>query len=159
MELVRVRDRGTVLEIPFEACRLYHGEDSIGGLVLGFRLMAWALPRLSPGEPPDRSGVIFRTAFPGPGVRDAVEMTVRAVSRGAWEVLDTVPAGVPEGVYGHLYFEVSVGGRALCVSVRPGVMSEEFIRTGRAVKAGDHKTPMQIRIKSNVARLHRRSVW
>ncbi len=28
-----------------------------------------------------------------------------------------------------------------------------------AVKAGDHKTPMQIRIKSNVASLHRRSVW
>ena len=137
LELVRVRDQGILLEIPFEACRLYHGEDSIGGLALGFRLVAWTLHRLSPDEVPERSEVSFRTAFPGPGIRDALEMTVRAVSRGAWEVLDTVPPGVPEGVYGHFYFEMTVRGRTLCVSVKPGVISRDFIRTGRAVKAGD----------------------
>ena len=41
-EIVSVTDRGVRLDIPFEACVLYHGRDSIGGLALaaeaaGFR--------------------------------------------------------------------------------------------------------------------------
>ncbi len=135
-ELFRVRDGLTELSIPFEACRLYHGEDSIGGLALGFRLLVWAAQRLSPDRVPERSEIRFRTAFPGPGVRDAVEMLTRAVSRGDWEVLGSAPPDAPEGVYGHLYFEIGIGERSLGVSVAPGVMSGDFIRTGRAVKAG-----------------------
>ena len=83
-EIVSVLDQGVRLDIPFEACVLYHGRDSIGGLALGFRLMAHALRVLAPEAPPERSDIVFRTGFPGPGVRDAVEMTTRAVTRGEW---------------------------------------------------------------------------
>lgn len=135
-ETVRVRDRGLVLEIPFEACRLYHGEDSIGGLALGYRLVAFALAKLSPGEIPERKDIAFRTAFPGPGVLDAVEMTTRAASRSAVRTLTEAPPEAPEATYGHLYFEFTVKGKTLRVAAAPGAMSEEFLRTGRAVVAG-----------------------
>ena len=38
-EVVKVIEKGVELNIPFHACVLYHGKDSIGGLSLGYRLM------------------------------------------------------------------------------------------------------------------------
>ncbi|MDL2060465.1 hypothetical protein MUN46_011010 [Mesosutterella sp. AGMB02718] len=135
---LRIRDHGIELAIPFEACRLYHGEDSIGGLAFGYRLVCFALSKLSPGRTADRRDFRFKTAFPGPGVIDALEMTTRAVSRGALEVIppESAPRCAPEAVYGRLYFEASLGDPGLCLCAREGIMSEDFIRTGRSVKAG-----------------------
>lgn len=84
--------------------------------------------------------VVFlkKTAFPGPGLRDAVEMTTRAVTRKAYEVLENAPEGTPEGVYGHMYFEITVGSRTLCCALKPGVLPEEFVQTGRAIKKGNY---------------------
>ena len=136
-EIVSVTDGGVRLDIPFEACVLYHGRDSIGGLALGFRLIAHALRVLTPGEAPERSDIVFRAGFPGPGVRDAVEMTTRAVTRGAWHVIETPPANAPEGVYGRMYFEVSVGGKTAVIRLTDGALSEDFVQTGRRVVGGD----------------------
>ena len=87
-EIVKVVEKGVELDIPFHACVLYHGKDSIGGLSLGYRLMYWALNYLSEdGEIPRREDISFKTAFPGPGLRDAVEMISRAVTAGRYEVL------------------------------------------------------------------------
>lgn len=81
-EIVKVVEKGVELDIPFHACVLYHGKDSIGGLSLGYRLMYWALNYLSEdGEIPRREDISFKTAFPGPGLRDAVEMISRAVTK------------------------------------------------------------------------------
>lgn len=107
-EVISVYDDGVRLDIPFEACVLYHGRDSIGGLSLGYRLLCFALNKLTEGRIPERKEISFKTAFPGPGLRDAVEMTTRAVTRKAYEVLENAPEGTPEGVYGHMYFEVTV---------------------------------------------------
>ena len=41
-EVISVYDDGVRLDIPFEACVLYHGRDSIGGLSLGYRLFKQA---------------------------------------------------------------------------------------------------------------------
>lgn len=80
-EVISVYDDGVRLDIPFEACVLYHGRDSIGGLSLGYRLLCFALNKLTEGRIPERKEISFKTAFPGPGLRDAVEMTTRAVTR------------------------------------------------------------------------------
>ena len=114
-EVISVYDDGVRLNIPFEACVLYHGRDSIGGLSLGYRLLCFALNKLTEGRIPERKEISFKTAFPGPGLRDAVEMTTRAVTRKAYEVLGNAPEGTPEGVYGHMYFEVTVGSKTLKV--------------------------------------------
>lgn len=96
-EVISVYDDGVRLDIPFEACVLYHGRDSIGGLSLGYRLLRFALNKLTDGRIPERKEITFKTAFPGPGLRDAVEMTTRAVTRKAYEVLENAPEGTPEG--------------------------------------------------------------
>lgn len=140
-EIVKVMEKGVELEIPFHACILYHGKDSIGGLSLGYRLMYWALSYLAEdGEVPKREDIYFRTAFPGPGLRDAVEMISRAVTYGRYEVLDTAPDGSPEGVYGHMYFEISLRDKTVKVALKPGVIEDDFIQTGRNFKK-DSLTP------------------
>lgn len=137
-EVISVYDDGVRLDIPFEACVLYHGRDSIGGLSLGYRLLRFALNKLTDGRIPERKEITFKTAFPGPGLRDAVEMTTRAVTRKAYEVLENAPEGTPEGVYGHMYFEITVGSRTLCCALKLGVLPEEFVQTGRAIKKGNY---------------------
>ena len=122
-EVISVYDDGVRLDIPFEACVLYHGRDSIGGLSLGYRLLRFALNKLTDGRIPERKEITFKTAFPGPGLRDAVE---------------NAPEGTPEGVYGHMYFEITVGSRTLCCALKPGVLPEEFVQTGRAIKKGNY---------------------
>ncbi|MBQ9239710.1 MAG: hypothetical protein IJ164_00060 [Duodenibacillus sp.] len=143
-DTVTVLDHGVPLSVTFEACRLYHGEDSIGGLALGYRLLAWALPQLA-DAPLERGEISFATAFPGPGLKDAVEMVTRAVSRGMLRVLSSAPALAPEGVYGRMYFEVSARGRTIRVTLAPGAVSEAFVQTGRLVKAGSTDPAVHVR--------------
>lgn len=134
-EVVSVLDEGVRLDIPFESCVLYHGKDSIGGLSLGYRLLYFALQKLCGESIPERREVSFRTAFPGPGVRDAVEMVTRAVTGNRYHILNAEDKKyAPEGVYGRMYFEISVGQKTLICILRPGVISEEFITTGRNIK-------------------------
>ncbi|MCD8338959.1 MAG: hypothetical protein LUC43_01980 [Burkholderiales bacterium] len=135
-----VKEVNSELSIPFHACILYHGYDSIGGLSLGFRLLQWGLEYLSDGsEVPSRDDITFKTAFPGPGVRDAVEMVTRAVSRHRYEILAVkdAPDFAPEGVYGKMYFEIGLKGRVVKVALKPGVLPQDFIEMGRLVKSGN----------------------
>ncbi len=155
---VKVLEAGYEIDVSFDGCIMYHGVDSIGGLALGFRLMKWAIEKLSPEKAPERSTIRFATAFPGPGLRDAVEMVSRAVTRGAYTVLTEAPDIAPEGVYGHMYFEISVGEKTLKVCLAPGVFSEEFISVGRAYKRGETTPELLTRwkeLKEDLAR----SVW
>lgn len=131
-DTVRVLDSGVLVTIGFDDCVRYHGRTSIGGLALGFRLMQKAIGDLAPQAPPERATIAFRTAFPGPGLRDAVEMVTRAVTRGAYRVdLEAAPAEAPEAVAGRLWFEVTIGDRRQAYATVPGAMSPEFIELGR----------------------------
>lgn len=133
---IKIYDDGVLLDIPFEACVLFHGRDSIGGLSLGFRLLEWAIRELNGEKVPERKEISFRTAFPGPGLRDAVEMVTRAVTRNAYEVLQDAPLNAPEGVYGKMYFELRIGSKYIKFQLKPGVMPKDFIQTGCAIKKG-----------------------
>ncbi len=132
---VRILDHGTELAISFEDCVRYHGRTSIGGLALGFRLIQLALADLAPGRVPEREEISVATAFPGPGLRDAIEMVSRAVSRGAYVVDESrAPTDAPEAVAGRLWFEVTIGGARRAYAAVDGAMGEEFVRIGRASK-------------------------
>jgi hypothetical protein len=137
VQVVRVLDHGTLLQIGFDDCVRYHGRTSIGGVALGLRLVRLALADLAPGRVPERAEIAVRTAFPGPGFADAVEMITRAVSRGAYTVDEALASDdAPVAVVGRLWFEVAVAERRRAYVVPPGAMSDEFVRVGRAVEAG-----------------------
>lgn len=132
---IAVVDRGTTLTIGYEDCIRYHGRTNIGGVALGFRLMQRAFADLSPEGPPDRATVFVRTAFPGLGVRDSVEMIARTTTRGAYHV-DTAmaPASAPDAAEGRFWFEVTVSGRSRAYVTAPGAVGEEFVALGRMSK-------------------------
>lgn len=133
-------DHGEPLTLTLEGCIQYHGRDSIGGMTLGFALVGFAVSRLGAimGAPIPREDIRFEAAFPGPGVQDAVEFTTRAVSRGNWVIVspDTVP-DAPEGVYGRLWFALTTPAHRVVMQIKPGVLSDDFIETGRKFKSGD----------------------
>ncbi|CAH2598981.1 conserved protein of unknown function [Rhodovastum atsumiense] len=129
---VQVRDHGACLKIDFEDCVKFHGRSNIGGLALGLRLMQRAFADLSPGGPPDRSEISVRTAFPGLGLRDAVEMIARAGSRGSYTLdLAMAPPSAPEAALGRLWFEVTIGSARAAYVTPPGAMGEDFISLAR----------------------------
>lgn len=136
-DTIAVIDNGTVLHIPFSACVAYHGRTSIGGVALGFRLLQYAFALLSPDAPPDRADITFFTAFPGPGLRDAVELVTRAVTRGAYRVDAAANVPGPEGVTGRMYFEVEIAGRRCRLALVDGAIGPEFITLGRRSKTPD----------------------
>lgn len=132
---IAVIDYGTTLTIGYEDCIKYHGRTNIGGVALGFRLMQRAFTDLSPAGPPDRAAVSVRTAFPGLGVRDAVEMIARTTTRAAYHLDTTMaPASAPEAVEGRFWFEVSVNDDRRTYITAPGAVGEEFITLGRVSK-------------------------
>lgn len=134
---IRIRDHGSELAVSFDACVTFHGRTSIGGLALGFRVMQLALADLAPGRVPERAEIRFRTAFPGPGLRDAVEMVSRAVTRGVYSVDETLaPLEAPEAPRGRLWFEVTVGAATGVYMARDGALPADFVPVGRASIAG-----------------------
>lgn len=81
-----MRDRGTILRFDFADLLRYHGPAFPGGVAHGFTALERALPLLAPDGVPERREVRLRTAFPGPGARDAVELVTRAVTEDRFTV-------------------------------------------------------------------------
>ncbi len=75
-----VVDRGTLLTFTFEDLMRYHGPGSPGGVAIAFKVLELGLPLLESGAPPARRAIAVRTAFGGPGARDAFECVLRAVT-------------------------------------------------------------------------------
>lgn len=133
---VTIGDHGVPLTISFEDCVRFHGRTNIGGVALGLRLMQRALADLAPGRVPEREEIRVRTAFPGLGLRDAVEMISRAVSRDAFTLDErSAPASAPEGAFGRLWFEVTIGTARAAYVLPAGAMSEEFKGLARSSHA------------------------
>lgn len=65
---VKVLEAGYEIDVSFNGCIMYHGVDSIGGLALGFRLMKWAIEKLSPGKGTGKINDPFCHGFPRTGL-------------------------------------------------------------------------------------------
>jgi len=131
-QFIRVKDRDTVLEISYEDMIKYHGRFNIGGVALAFKALELGFQKtVPPGEIPERNKISFVSALgeSATGVVDAVEMATRAVSRGAMSTdmdfgRDVDAPANPDG--GKFYFEVSYDGKKIGLSVKPGLIPEEF---------------------------------
>ena len=92
-DLILVQDEQDVFEISFTEVEKYHGLSNIAGAAVAFKALQAAFAVLLQGEPAPRNDITVKTGHPGAGVRDAIEMLTRAITRGAYTVDKTLPKG------------------------------------------------------------------
>jgi hypothetical protein len=138
-DTIVVQERGRTLEYSLEDLLLYHGPGSPGGVAQGFKVLERAIAALDLDEPPQRREISVRTAFGGPGARDAVEMVTRAVSEDRYEVDRSLARPELGRERERFVFEVGYRGRTVTLLLRDGFVSPEFIDLARAAE----RTPEQ----------------
>ena len=75
-----VVDQGMHLEFSFADLMRYHGPGSPGGVAHAYKVLERGLRMLAPDGVHKRREVVVRTAFAGPGARDAFELVLRGVT-------------------------------------------------------------------------------
>jgi len=130
-DVLAVLDRGRRLEFGFEDLMRYHGPSSPGGVAHAFKVMERAFPMLEDGAPPERRDITVRTAFGGPGARDAFEMATRAVTEGRYVVDRALERPKLGRAMERFVFRVGYRGRAVTLVVREGFVTDEFIDLAR----------------------------
>jgi len=142
-EKIIIKDRDTVLEITYEDMIKYHGRFHIAGVALAYKVLVLAFSELlNESEIPSRGKVSFLTGIGmnGTGVIDGVEMATRAWTRGKLTadceaVKDKTAPDAPNG--GKYYFEVEYDGRKIEVSLKEGLIPDEFMVLSRKAHKGN----------------------
>jgi hypothetical protein len=125
-----VLERGAPVAFSFADMLRHHGGGSPGGVAHAFKVER-ALPPLEPGGPAERREIAVRTAFGGPGARDAFELVTAAVSEGRY-VVDAALARPDRGLARERFvFELSYRGRSVTLAARAGFVPEELIALAR----------------------------
>lgn len=130
---LRVSEAGTPLEFTIEDADRYHGPAFPGGVAHGFCALQHAVELLGRdgAEPVERREVSVRTAFPGPGGRDAVELVLRAVTDGRYDVDSALAQPARGPVLARYVWEFTYRGRVVLLRLRDeGLVTEEFISLG-----------------------------
>jgi hypothetical protein len=128
---IDVLDRGRLLAFSFEDMLKYHGPGSPGGVAQAFKLLERGMPLLDPDGPPERREIHVRTAFGGPGARDAVELVTRAVT-GDRYVVDQALARPERGrAMERFVFELTYRESTATLIVCEGIVPDEFIALAR----------------------------
>jgi hypothetical protein len=121
-----VADHGHRLEFSFGDLMDHHAGSSPGGVAHAFKVLQRGLPLLAPDGPAERREIVIRTAFGGPGARDAFECVTGAVSDGRY-VVDPVLA-IPElGTAARFVFSLSYRGATALLTLRGGFVTQEFL--------------------------------
>lgn len=90
-----------------------------------------ALPLLVAGGPPERREITVRTAFGGPGARDAFELVTRAVTENRF-VVDPALARPQRGpALERFVFRLGYQDWTVTLILREGYVTDEFIALAR----------------------------
>ncbi|MEY2512711.1 MAG: hypothetical protein QOJ89_69 [bacterium] len=126
-----VFDAGRLLSFSFDDLMKYHGPGSPGGVAQAFKILERGLPLLDPDGLCERREIAVRTAFGGPGARDAFELVTRAVT-GERYVVDQSLARPERGrAMERFVFELTYRERTATLVVREGIVPDEFIELAR----------------------------
>jgi hypothetical protein len=128
---IAVVDGGRLLRFTLEDLMRYHGPASPGGVAHAFKVMQRAWPLLCPGAPPERREIALRTAFEGPGARDAFELVTRAVTGGRFAVDPSLTRPDLGTAMERFVFRLAYRGRAVTLTVRDGYVPDELIELVR----------------------------
>ena len=127
-----VTEGGQPIQFTFDEMLKYHGFGFPGGVAHAFKVMERGFPLLDDGNAIERADLSIETAFPGPGGRDAFEVVTRVVTGDRYHV-DVALAGddVLQSPKGKYLFRLKYRGRTVDLTLRPGLVVEEFVTLAR----------------------------
>jgi len=138
-DTVVILDQGQTIAFSFADLMKYHGPGSPGGVAHAFKVLERALPLLEPGRAPERREITVRTAFGGPGARDAFECVLRAVTEERYSVDVALERPDLGPTRARFVFRLAYRDRAATLSLREGFVTQEFLDLARQ----DENTPDQ----------------
>ena len=142
---IETLENGHPIGFTFDDLIRYHGPGSPGGVAHGFKVMERAFPLLEPDGPPERREVVVRTAFGGPGARDAIEHVTRAVTDGRFEVDSALARPQLGATRQRFIFVLEYRGRKVTLVLREGYVTEEFIElVGKQDRNADEEAHLDI---------------
>jgi hypothetical protein len=148
---IAVTEQGRSLRFTFDDLLRYAGPGSPGGVAHAFKVMERAWPLLDPGAVPERREIAVRTAFGGPGARDAFELVTRAVTEGRYAV-DAALARPERGrAHARFVFRVGYRSRSVALQVRKGFVTDEFVDLARRDDRTAKETQRLDRLKAEMA--------
>jgi hypothetical protein len=150
---IEVADQGHALVYTFEDLMRYHGPGSPGGVAHALKVMERVVPLLEPDSLPERHEIEVRTAFAGPGARDAFEMVTRAVTEGRYVVDDALTRPERGVAQERFVFRVGYRGRSVTAVLREGYVGQEFIELVRVGQRTDQQESRLTVLKQEMAQL------
>ncbi|CDZ54453.1 hypothetical protein [Neorhizobium galegae] len=128
---IDVLEDGKPLSYTYADMMHFHGFGYPGGVAHAFKVMQRAMPLLSPDGPPERREIVIRTAFRGPGGRDAFEMVTRGLTEGRYMVDHGLEKPERGNILERYVFELSYRGKTVTLQLKEGHVREEFIAVSR----------------------------
>lgn len=152
-EQIVVLDGARRCAFGFAAMLDYHGGGSPAGVAHAFKVMERAFVLLSEDSPPERRALSLRTAFAGPGARDAFELVTRAVTGDRYRLDSSL--GRPERGFAmeRFVFVLAYRGRELTLSVRDGFVPDELIELSRVPDRDPEQEARFALVKAEAAEL------
>jgi len=146
-DTIEVQEQGQAIAFSFDEMLRYSGPGSPGGVALGFKLMERAFPLLSPAAALERREVVIRSAFRGPGARDACELVTRGLTDGRYVIDPAVERPERGRTLSTFAFRVGYQGTTLSLLLRDGTVTDEFVALAQkpdlTATEEDHFTEMR----------------
>lgn len=113
----------------------FSGINSVGGVVLGFRLVQYAVQLTAGNGPLQRDGISIYTSFPGRGTQDAFEYTCRAL-RDKRYCCDTTlhHPGAQSGQRGQFLFTMRVNEQSMVMTPADGMPQHSYFEADRSAQ-------------------------
>ena len=144
-------DAGVPASFTFEDLLRYHGPGSPGGVAHAFKVLERALPLLAPGAPAERRELVVRTAFGGPGARDAFELVTRAVTEGRYTVDPALARPERGRTLERFVFNLAYRDRSVTLIAREGTVPDELIELVRTADRSAGQEARLVAVKQEMA--------
>ena len=128
---IDVLDMGRLLSFSIDEMLNYSGPGSPGGVAQAFKMLERALPLLDPAGPPQRRQLFVRTAFAGPGARDAIELVTRAATEDRYVVDPALGLAQRGPTLEPFVFRIAYREAVVTLAVCEGIVSDEFVALAR----------------------------
>jgi len=149
---IYIKDDETAIHISYDDILKYHGRSYIAGVALAYKMMELAFDFFQVSELLSRKYIQFRIGVYGPGIIDAIEMVTRAkthnrmiIDQNIAKYIDAPEAA--DGYGGKYYFEIFYRTRKISLSLKKGIIPQEFITISNKFHDGSITEGETIRLK------------